>query len=94
MVDTVLPVGGGPDGKCPIFVPAGTLVGYQVYVLQRRKDIFGEDADEFRPERWETLRPGYVHSTMWRYIQLICLIAGITFPSTEDQESASVSNLR
>jgi len=63
IVDTILPLGGGADGKSPVFVPAGTLVGYQIYVMQRRKDIYGEDADEFRPERWEMLRPGYVCPT-------------------------------
>ncbi|EUC26959.1 hypothetical protein COCCADRAFT_112912 [Bipolaris zeicola 26-R-13] len=60
-VDTLLPVGGGADQKSPIFVPKGTLVTYSVYVMQRRKDIFGEDADEFKPERWETIRPGWAY---------------------------------
>jgi len=56
--DTTLPVGGGPDGKSPVFVFKGQLVNYVPYVMHRRKDIYGEDADEFRPERWENLRPG------------------------------------
>ena len=60
--DTVLPVGGGPDGKSPFFVPAGSLVGWSAYAMHRRKDFFGEDAEEFRPERWEKLRPG------WEYL--------------------------
>ncbi|KAI1476540.1 cytochrome P450 52E1 [Daldinia eschscholtzii] len=54
--DTILPTGGGPDGKSPIFVAKGTLVRYVPWALHRRKDIYGDDADEFRPERWETLR--------------------------------------
>ena len=58
--DTVLPLGGGPDGKSPIFVEAGTAVNYQVYNIHRRKDIYGEDAEEFRPERWESIRQGWV----------------------------------
>lgn len=49
---TVLPTGGGPDKKAPILVKNGQAVGYPVYVMHRRKDIYGEDADEFRPERW------------------------------------------
>ncbi|EEA22186.1 Protein kinase alk2 [Talaromyces marneffei ATCC 18224] len=52
-VDTTLPVGGGPDGKSPVFVPKGLKVQYQVTVMHRRKDLWGPDAEEFRPERWE-----------------------------------------
>ncbi|KAH6654776.1 cytochrome P450 [Truncatella angustata] len=57
--DTVLPIGGGRDGKSPVFVPKDTLVYYQIWTVHRRKDIYGEDAEEFRPERWETLKPGH-----------------------------------
>ncbi|KAI4939601.1 uncharacterized protein J4E92_000887 [Alternaria infectoria] len=49
---TTLPVGGGPDGKSPILVRKGEAVGY-LYAMHRRTDIYGEDALEFRPERWE-----------------------------------------
>ncbi|KAK6390630.1 hypothetical protein LTR65_005502 [Meristemomyces frigidus] len=51
--DTVLPLGGGADGASPVFVTKGTLVCYNVYALHRRKDFYGSDADDFRPERWE-----------------------------------------
>ncbi|KAH7073092.1 cytochrome P450 52A12 [Paraphoma chrysanthemicola] len=60
--DTVLPVGGGPDGQCPLFVPKNTTVFYVPWVMHRRKDIYGPDADEYKPERWESLRPG------WEYL--------------------------
>ncbi|MCJ1415307.1 hypothetical protein MMC32_001639 [Xylographa parallela] len=60
--DTVLPVGGGPDGKSPIFIPKGRVVAWSVFAMHRRKDFFGDDADEFQPERWKTLRPG------WEYL--------------------------
>ncbi|KAF1948000.1 cytochrome P450 52A12 [Clathrospora elynae] len=60
--DTVLPLGGGPDGKQPLFVPKGTTVGYSPYTMHRRHDLYGPDADEYKPERWETLRPG------WEYL--------------------------
>ncbi|KAL7930468.1 cytochrome P450 [Trichoderma chlorosporum] len=60
--DTILPKGGGPDGQSPLFVPKGTDCRYSTYSLHRRKDYWGPDADEFRPERWETHRPG------WEYI--------------------------
>ncbi|KAJ1715355.1 cytochrome P450 [Aspergillus flavus] len=78
--DTFLPVGGGPDGKSPVFVAKGQRVAYDVYVMHRRHDIFGPDAEEFRPERWETIRPG------WGYLPFnggprICL--GQQFALTE-----------
>ncbi|OTA52999.1 cytochrome P450 [Hypoxylon sp. EC38] len=57
--DTILPIGGGPDGKYPVFVTKGTIIRYFPWALHRRQDIYGHDADEFRPERWETLRPTF-----------------------------------
>ncbi|KAF5250802.1 hypothetical protein FANTH_4074 [Fusarium anthophilum] len=57
--DTVLPHGGGPNGDQPIHVPKGSMVNYTVYAMHRRKDLYGQDAEEFRPERWETLRPSW-----------------------------------
>ena len=59
--DTTLPTGGGPDKSEPVFIPQGTQVGYQVFSIHRRKDVYGEDADDFVPERWteRNLRPGW-----------------------------------
>ncbi|KAI1262403.1 cytochrome P450 [Xylariaceae sp. FL1019] len=57
--DTILPVGGGPDGRSPVFVTKGTNIRYLPWTMHRRKDIFGEDAETFRPSRWETLRVTY-----------------------------------
>ncbi|KAF5598668.1 cytochrome p450 [Fusarium pseudocircinatum] len=57
--DTVLPHGGGPNGDQPVHVPKGSMVNYTVYAMHRRKDLYGQDADEFRPERWESLRPSW-----------------------------------
>ncbi|PWY64734.1 cytochrome P450 [Aspergillus sclerotioniger CBS 115572] len=53
MKDTVLPLGGGKDGLSPVFVAKGTQVAYNVYGMHRRTDLYGPDAEEFRPERWE-----------------------------------------
>lgn len=60
--DTVLPLGGGSSGKSPLFVPKGTVVMYYPYAMHRRTDLYGPDAAEYRPERWETLRHG------WEYL--------------------------
>lgn len=34
------------------YLPAGTAVLPNIYLTQRKKEIFGEDALEYRPERW------------------------------------------
>lgn len=57
--DTTLPCGGGKDGNSKVFIPKGTIVEYSVFVVQRRKDIWGDDAEEFRPERWEGRKAGW-----------------------------------
>lgn len=54
--DTVLPTGGGHDGKSPIAVREGTVLNLCVYATQRRADIWGDDVLEFRPERWMNRR--------------------------------------
>ena len=33
-------------------LPEGTIVGINAWVLHQNKEIFGEDAQRFRPERW------------------------------------------
>lgn len=60
--DTTLPTGGGADGTSPVFIPAGSEVRFSTHVLQRRHDLWGDDADDFVPERWEKKRPG------WQYV--------------------------
>ncbi|KAK3115953.1 hypothetical protein LTR53_004180 [Teratosphaeriaceae sp. CCFEE 6253] len=86
--DTTLPLGGGPDGSAPIFIPKGHVVSWSVYAMHRRQDYYGADAEDFRPERWlddavtgkKGLRPG------WEYLPFnggprICL--GQQFALTE-----------
>ncbi|KAF2473714.1 cytochrome P450 [Lindgomyces ingoldianus] len=37
------------DGQ---YIPAGTIIGTNPWVIHRNQEVFGEDADSFRPERW------------------------------------------
>lgn len=39
------------------FFPPGTVLSVPTYSIHHSKEIWGEDADEFRPERWEKLTP-------------------------------------
>ena len=45
----VPPEGAELDGH---FFPGGTTIATNGWVLHRDKDVFGQDADDFRPERW------------------------------------------
>ncbi|KAF2997744.1 hypothetical protein E8E14_004496 [Neopestalotiopsis sp. 37M] len=38
-----------PDGRT---IPAGTIVGMNAWITSRNKEIFGDDVETFRPERW------------------------------------------
>ena len=61
---TILPTGGGPNADSPMLVRKGELVVFSQYVNSRKKNIYGADADEFRPERWETGELGRIG---WAY---------------------------
>lgn len=51
---TCLPRGGGPDGTEPILIRKGQGIGFSSYLMHRSKEVFGEDAGDFRPERFMT----------------------------------------
>lgn len=67
---SVIPTGGGPDGTHPVMVRKGQGVGFSPYFMHRRKDLFGKDADEFRPERWEERHNGQtlMERVGWGYL--------------------------
>ena len=49
--ERVVPEGGFtlPDGR---YLPAGTKAGINLFVTNRDFGVFGDDADEFNPDRW------------------------------------------
>ncbi|KAI1483643.1 cytochrome P450 monooxygenase [Daldinia eschscholtzii] len=67
--DTILPAGGA-DGRSPVLIPKGTSVLYSSYCIHRRPDIYGMDAELFRPERWdeEPLRSRDTTHRGWTYL--------------------------
>ncbi|TGO12463.1 hypothetical protein BTUL_0088g00400 [Botrytis tulipae] len=79
--DGVLPRGGGPDGKSPIFVRKDTVIITPLYSLHRLPDCFQPDGDKFVPPRWEdpSLRPGAAYipfgwgiprmAQKWKYLE-------------------------
>jgi cytochrome P450 len=63
--NTVLPVGGGTDGKSPVFVEKGTVIAMDLYALHHDKDIWGDDIFEFNPHRWINKRP------LWEFVPFL-----------------------
>ncbi|PQE07503.1 cytochrome P450 protein [Rutstroemia sp. NJR-2017a BBW] len=55
--DSILPSGGGPSGTQPILVEQGTEVQFIFKSMHIDHRIWGFDAEDFRPERWEKLTP-------------------------------------
>lgn len=50
LLERVVPPGGTTiSGR---YIPAYTTVGCSAWTIHRNKKIFGDDVDEFRPERW------------------------------------------
>lgn len=70
MKTTVLPTGGGPDRKSPVLIPKGSAVAFSVYSMHRRPDLYGMDAELFRPERWDEHMPLQDNPTnaKWGYL--------------------------
>ncbi|CZT13902.1 uncharacterized protein RCO7_11561 [Rhynchosporium graminicola] len=48
---TTLPTSSGPDRESPVLVRKGELVVFSSYIHSRRRNLFGMDTDDFRPER-------------------------------------------
>jgi len=50
LMSKAVPPGG--DVVNGLFIPEGTQIGYCAWGVFRNEEIWGEDANEFRPERW------------------------------------------
>ncbi|KAI1015381.1 hypothetical protein LB504_010958 [Fusarium proliferatum] len=53
------------------YLPQGTKIGYCAWGIFRRTDIWGEDSDEFRPERW--LDYSMINFVLWKGLLSLCL---------------------
>ncbi|KAK5946461.1 hypothetical protein PMZ80_000604 [Knufia obscura] len=50
LLERIVPEGGVTiDGH---YIPAGSVVGANPWAVARDRNVYGEDADQFRPERW------------------------------------------
>lgn len=55
LLERHVPAGGATI--CGEYIPGGTIVGCNAWVLHRQPEVFGKDVDEFRPERWLEASP-------------------------------------
>ncbi|KAI9807009.1 MAG: hypothetical protein M1833_002667 [Piccolia ochrophora] len=77
LMEKEVPAGGDVlDGR---YIPGGTRIGYCAWGLQRRKDVYGENAEIFYPERWldatedDLAKMNSVHSLIFGYGRWSCL---------------------
>ncbi|TGO11682.1 hypothetical protein BTUL_0104g00270 [Botrytis tulipae] len=63
--DTILPKGGGTNGKSPIFAPKGTTIYTNQYALHRDEKVFGNGVESFNPDRWDSVN---CKPTSWEYM--------------------------
>lgn len=87
-------MGGGPDDQARVLVRRGETVEYCVYAMHRRQDLYGTDADVFRPERWE--EPA-LKGIGWGYLPFnggprICLGRELSFPPC-NQADANIGHV-
>ena len=51
--DLVLPRGVVLDGTKHVLIPKGQRILISLYAMQQHRDIWGDDPEVFRSERWE-----------------------------------------
>ncbi|KAF2647518.1 cytochrome P450 [Lophiostoma macrostomum CBS 122681] len=61
-LSVVLPFGGGPFGKDPLYVRKDDIIEINYRSMCRDADFWGDDADRFVPERWEYIRPNWEYT--------------------------------
>ncbi len=50
-----------------VLLPKGTTVLMQPAIIQKNPTIWGEDCDEFRPDRWDNLKEGTEAADPWAF---------------------------
>jgi cytochrome P450 len=45
---------------CDVDIPRGTIVSVNAWVIHQNQDIYGDDANVFRPERWLEASPEHL----------------------------------
>src|SRR5258706_7644389 len=77
LLERIIPEGGAILGD--VWLPGGTIVGINPWVVGREKSVYGDDVDEFRPERWLDTDPETAKAMLrnflavsFRYISWIC----------------------
>lgn len=50
LLERLVPAGGATVGNS--WLPEGTIVGVNPWVMSRDRSVYGEDVDKYRPERW------------------------------------------
>lgn len=80
-----------PEGGvviCGRHFPQGTCIGMNPYVVNRHRPTFGEDADEWRPERW-LVEDAAERKKMENGIMTVSLLFPVVFVPFRDRTDPS-----
>lgn len=58
----------GVNGGPPIYIPPNTRIPYAVFLMHRRKDLWGPDAEDFDPDRFLDERSKYLTSNPFIFL--------------------------
>lgn len=56
------------------------MVAFGIAAMHRRKDLWGEDADDFRPERWRNDKSSWVRIVLSLGLALLYLKVAFQHP--------------
>ena len=70
VLGTILPTGGGKDRNRPVLIRKCQNIAFCVYAMHRRQNLYGPDAHDFLPERWDENLPLYrdEKTATWGYL--------------------------
>jgi cytochrome P450 len=64
--DTTLPVGGGPDGTAPVFIPKGHLVLWELWTMHSDPELWA-DADRDAGDTTSSMHPTKFNPLRWQH---------------------------
>ena len=90
LLERLVPEGGA--NVAGVWLPGGTIVGVNPWVVSRDKSVYGADADKYRPERWLEADAASL-KLMERNFLAVSICQSHPFPPGRDLRYVTVNSL-